>query len=148
MKKFDLAAAKQKAYRLLSMRPHSEKELAKKLRDKGFPEAVIKEALEKLHDLKYLDDASFAMQQARNLAVNRLWGDRRISDSLREKGIAAGLIAQAIAAARRELPQDEAAAILIRKKTDRTDRKTKQRIFASLMRRGFPTGLILSKLGH
>ncbi|NLN39581.1 MAG: regulatory protein RecX [Smithella sp.] len=148
MKKFDLAAAKQKAYRLLSMRPHSEKELAKKLRDKGFPEAVIKEALEKLHDLKYLDDASFAMQQARNLAVNRLWGDRRISDSLREKGIAAGLIAQAIAAARQELPQDEAVTILIRKKTDRTDRKTKQRIFASLMRRGFPTGLILSKLGH
>lgn len=148
MKKFDLAAAKQKAYRLLSMRPHSEKELAKKLRDKGFPEAVIKEALEKLHDLKYLDDASFAMQQARNLAVNRLWGDRRISDSLREKGIAAGLIAQAIAAARQELPQDEAVTILIRKKTDRTDRKTKQRIFANLMRRGFPTGLILSKLGH
>jgi len=148
VKKFDLAAAKQKAYRLLSMRPHSEKELAKKLRDKGFPEAVIKEALEKLHDLKYLDDASFAMQQARNLAVNRLWGDRRISDSLREKGIAAGLIAQAIAAARQELPQDEAVTILIRKKTDRTDRKTKQRIFASLMRRGFPTGLILSKLGH
>mgnify|MGYP000957949266 CR=1 FL=1 len=148
MKKFDLAAAKQKAYRLLSMRPHSEKELAKKLRDKGFPETVIKEALEKLHDLKYLDDASFAMQQARNLAVNRLWGDRRISDSLREKGIAAGLIAQAIAAARQELPQDEAVTILIRKKTDRTDRKTKQRIFASLMRRGFPTGLILSKLGH
>jgi regulatory protein len=148
VKKFDLAAAKQKAYRLLSMRPHSEKELAKKLRDKGFPETVIKEALEKLHDLKYLDDASFAMQQARNLAVNRLWGDRRISDSLREKGIAAGLIAQAIAAARQELPQDEAVTILIRKKTDRTDRKTKQRIFASLMRRGFPTGLILSKLGH
>lgn len=148
MKKFDLAAAKQKAYRLLSMRPHSEKELAKKLRDKGFPEAVIKEALEKLHDLKYLDDASFAMQQARNLAVNRLWGDRRISDDLRQKGIASGLIAQAIAAARQELPQDEAVTILIRKKTDRTDRKTKQRIFASLMRRGFPTGLILSKLGH
>lgn len=148
MKKFDLAAAKQKAYRLLSMRPHSEKELAKKLRDKGFPEAVIKEALEKLHDLKYLDDASFAMQQARNLAVNRLWGDRRISDDLRQKGIASGLIAQAIAAARQELPQDEAITILIRKKTGRTDRKTKQRIFASLMRRGFPTGLILSKLGH
>jgi regulatory protein len=148
VKKFDLAAAKQKAYRLLSMRPHSEKELAKKLRDKGFPEAVIKEALEKLHDLKYLDDVSFAMQQARNLAVNRMWGDRRISDDLREKGIAAGLIAQAIAAARQELPQDEAVTILIRKKTGRTDRKTKQKIFASLMRRGFPAGLILSKLGH
>ena len=147
MKKFDLAAAKQKAYRLLSMRPHSEKELAKKLRDKGFPETVIKEALEKLHDLKYLDDASFAMQQARNLAVNKLWGDRRISDDLREKGIAAGLIAQAIAAARQELPQDEAVTILIRKKTTgRTEKQNKD--FCKPDEAGIPTGLILCKLGH
>ena len=61
MKVLDLAAAKQKAYRLLSLRPHSEKELEKKLREKGFPAVVIKEALEKLHDLKYLNDASFAV---------------------------------------------------------------------------------------
>ena len=33
MKVLDLAAAKQKAYRLLSLRPHSEKELEKKLRE-------------------------------------------------------------------------------------------------------------------
>ena len=55
MKVLDLAAAKQKAFRLLSMRPHSEKELEKKLREKGFPAVVIKETLEKLYDLKYLN---------------------------------------------------------------------------------------------
>ena len=85
MKVLDLAAAKQKAYRLLSLRPHSEKELEKKLREKGFPAAVIKEALEKLHDLKYLNDASFAIQWARNLAVNKLWGNRKIIASLAGK---------------------------------------------------------------
>ena len=88
MKVLDLAAALQKAYRLLSLRPHSEKELEKKLREKGFPAVVIKETLEKLHDLKYLNDASFAVSLARNLAVNKLWGNRKIALSLREKGIA------------------------------------------------------------
>ena len=146
MRNHDLEAAKQRAYRLLSMRPHSEKELAKKLRDKGFPEAVIKEALEKLHDLKYLNDASFALQWARNLAVNKLWGNRKIAAGLKEKGITADLAAGAITAARRELSEDEAIGKLVRKRAGSADRKTKQRIFTSLLRRGFPAGLILSKL--
>lgn len=151
MKVLDLAAAKQKSYRLLSMRPHSEKELEKKLRDKGFPTPVIKEALENLSDLKYLNDASFAMGWARNLAVNKLWGNRKISAGLQEKGVAARLIADAIASVRQELSEEEAIAILIRKKTSKKtdaalDRKEKQRIFASLMGRGFPPGLILNQL--
>jgi regulatory protein len=152
VKVLDLAAAKQKAYRLLSMRPHSEKELEVKLREKGFPAVVVKEALEKLHDLKYLNDASFATGWARNLAINKLWGNRKIAVSLREKGIAAQLINDAIAAARLEIPEEEAIAILIKKKAAKKkqaalDVKEKQRIFQSLMGRGFPPGLILNKLG-
>ena len=152
MKVLDLAAAKQKAYRLLSMRPHSEKELEKKLREKGFPAVVIKEALEKLHDLKYLDDASFAVQWARNLAANKLWGDRKIFVNLREKGVEAELISAAVEEARREISEEEAIAFLIkkkasRKKVDILDLKEKNRIFQSLMGRGFPPGLILKKLG-
>ncbi len=152
MKALDSAAAKQKAYRLLSLRPHSQKELEKKLRDKGFPDPVVKEALEKLLDLKYLNDASFAVGWARNLAVNKLWGNRKIIASLQEKGVAARLIADAIASARLEIPEQEAVAFLIKKRAVRNksalfDAKEKQRIFQSLMGRGFPPGLILNKLG-
>jgi regulatory protein len=119
VKFLDLAAALQKAYRLLSLRPHSEKELEKKLREKGFPAVVIKETLEKLHDLKYLNDASFATGLARNLAVNKLWGNRKIIASLQEKGIAAQLIDDAIAAARLEISEDEAIAVLVQKKVSK-----------------------------
>jgi regulatory protein len=152
VKAFDLAAAKQMAYRLLSLRPHSEKELEKKLREKGFPAVVIKEALEKLHDLKYLNDASFAVQWARNLAVNKLWGNRKISASLQEKGIQVPLINDAVASARQELTEEAAIKILVgkkaaRKKATLLDAKEKQRIFQSLMGRGFPPGLILNQLG-
>ena len=152
MKVLDLAAAKQKAYRLLSIRPHSEKELEKKLREKGFPAVVIKEALEKLHDLKYLNDASFAVQWARNLAINKLWGDRKIFVNLREKGVEVELISAAVEEARREISEEEAIAFLIKKKASRKkldilDLKEKKRIFQGLMGRGFPPGLILKKLG-
>ncbi len=152
MKALDLAAARLKAYRLLSLRPHSEKELGKKLREKGFPAVVIEEALEKLHDLKYLNDASFAVQWARNLAVNKLWGNRKIIASLQEKGVQARLIDDAIAAARCELSEEEAITVLVKKRAAKKkpaafDIKEKQRIFQSLMGRGFPPGLILNKIG-
>ena len=152
MKVLDLAAAKQRAFLLLSLRPHSEKELEKKLREKGFPAVVIKEALEKLHDLKYLNDASFANGWARNLAVNKLWGNRKIITSLREKGVAAQFIDDAIAAARLDISEEEAITVLVRKKAAKKkpvtfDIKEKQRIFQNLMGRGFPPGLILNKLG-
>ncbi len=152
MKVLDLAAARQKAYRLLSLRPHSEKELEKKLREKGFPAVVIKETLEKLHDLKYLNDESFATGWARNLAINKLWGNRKIISSLQEKGIGAQLIDEAIAAARLEISEEEAIAILVKKKAAKKkpavfDVKEKYKIFQSLMGRGFPPGLTLNKLG-
>ena len=151
MKILDLEAAKQKAFRLLSLRPHSEKEMEKKLREKGFPAVVVKETLEKLHDLKYLNDTSFASQWARNLVVNKLWGNKKIAASLREKGLAADLIDSSIEQARQELPEDEAIEILIKKKaakrkTPAFDFKEKQKYFQAMMGRGFPPGLILNKL--
>jgi regulatory protein len=147
----DLHQALQKAYRLLSLRAHSVHEIEKKLRVKGFPAAVIKEALEKLHELKYLDDASFASQWARNLAVNKLWGNRKIIASLKEKGRAAHLIDKAIEEVRQEIPEAQAVNLLIKKKItgkkiDLQDIKEKKRIFQNLLARGFAAGLILIKL--
>ena len=153
MKVLDLEAAKQKAFRLLSLRPHSEKELEKKLREKGFPAVVVKETLEKLLDLKYLNDASFASQWTRNLVVNKLWGNKKVIASLREKGVSAELIDLSIEQAREEISEEEAIEILIKKKAAKRksavlDFKEKQKIFQALMGRGFPPGLILNKLGR
>ena len=102
--------------------------------------------------MKYLNDASFAVQWARNLAVNKLWGNRKISASLQEKGIQVPLINDAVASARQELTEEAAIKILVgkkaaRKKATLLDAKEKQRIFQSLMGRGFPPGLILNQLG-
>jgi regulatory protein len=146
-----LGKALQKAYRLLALRGRSEKELRDKLREKGVAESVIHQAMEKLADLKYLDDASFARQWARKLAVNNLYGNRRIDLSLREKGVSPAVIDGAIEDARRELSEQAAIEKLIRKKTGRRtledmDMRGKHRLYQWLVGKGFPADMIYERL--
>lgn len=143
--------AEKKAYRLLTLRAHSEQELRAKLRQGGFPESVIARVVEKCRELGYLNDGAFAKQRARELAVNRLLGDRRIALDLRGKGIPEMIYRQAIAEIREEIGEEEAIDRLLRKNArgraiaGRDDRET-ARMARSLLGKGFPTGLIFRKL--
>ena len=87
----------------------------------------------------------------RELAVNRLLGDRRIVFDLREKGIPEALSRQAIEEVRAEIGEEKAVEVLLRKRgrakaLEAMDEKEKARLARSLLGRGFPTGLILRKL--
>jgi regulatory protein len=142
--------AKQRAFRLLALRARSEKELRSKLKEKGFDESVGEAVAERLRELKYLDDESFARQWAHNLAVNRLLGNKRIETSLREKGVPRALREQVITEVREEISEQEAIGVLIRKKEEKSaikmDEKEKRRLARSLMVKGFPPDLIFDML--
>jgi len=143
--------AEKKAFRLLTLRAHSEKELAAKLDERGFAEDVVAGVLEKCRELGYLNDEKFARQRARELAVNRLLGDRRIVFDLREKGIPEALSRQAIEEVRAEIGEEKAVEALLRKRgrakaLEAMDEKEKARLMRSLLGKGFPTGLIFRKL--
>jgi regulatory protein len=142
--------AKQRAFRLLALRARSEKELRSKLKEKGFDESVGEAVAERLRELKYLDDESFARQWAHNLAVNRLLGNKRIETSLREKGVPRALREQVITEVREEISEQEAIRALIRKKEEKSaikrDEKEKRRLARSLMVKGFPPDLIFDML--
>ena len=142
--------AKQKAFRLLAVRARSEKELRTKLKEKGYEESIVREVTARLRELRYLDDESFARGWARNLAVNRLWGNIRIEASLREKGIPRELIEQVIREVREELSEQKALRALLKKKEGvhslRMDDRDKRRLVRSLMRKGFPLDLIIDML--
>ncbi|MBN2516562.1 MAG: regulatory protein RecX [Deltaproteobacteria bacterium] len=152
---FDMA--QKKAFRLLTVRPRSIKELRSKLKEKGFDEFIVDNVIERLLELKYLDDGAFAKEWARSLAVNRLWGDKRIKISLREKGIIGELADQSIAYAREEIQEREAVKKIIEKKYGKNSvsdinleidsSKAKRRLIQNLMGRGFPPGLIFDVLG-
>jgi len=143
--------AEGKAFRLLTLRAHSEKELRAKLRAGGFADAVVERVIRRCRDLGYLNDEAFARQRARMLAVSRLAGDRRIAFDLRERGIDAGLSARLIAEIRGELGEEEAAKRLLRKKirgrsVAALNDREKAGLARSLMGRGFPIGLVLKIL--
>jgi regulatory protein len=143
--------AEKKAFRLLTLRAHSEKELGAKLRERGFAEGVVAGVVEKCRGLGYLNDGNFARQRARELAVNRLMGDRRIALDLRERGIPEELTRQAIKEVRGELGEEEALGRLLAKRLkrttlDATDEKEKARLMRGLLGKGFPAGLVFRKL--
>jgi regulatory protein len=145
--------AEKKAYRLLALRGHSEKELREKLRQGGFAESLIAGVIAKCRELGYLDDRKFARQRARELAVNRLVGDRRIAADLREKGIPDAVCREAIAEVRDEIGEEEAIDRILRKKRlgaaiAGMEGREKARLARSLLGRGFPTALIYKKIGR
>jgi regulatory protein len=144
--------AEKKAYRLLALRAHSEKELRAKLRAGGFAADVVAGVVEKCRGLGYLNDRNFARQRARDLAVNRLAGDRRIVFDLRERGISEGLSREAIAVIREEISEEEALDRLLGKRSKGTaapamDNRERARLMRTLLGKGFPAGLIFRKLG-
>jgi regulatory protein len=148
-----LEKAKQKAFRLLSVRGRSTQELRLKLKERGFAEPVIEKVIVRLLELNYLDDKSFAEQWARNLGVNRLYGNRRIEMSLLEKGIASKLIERSIVLVREERSEKDAITIFIKKKLrdkkiSEINEKEKRRLIQNLRGRGFPAGLIFEALGR
>jgi len=143
--------AEKKTYRLLALRSHSEKELREKLGQGGFTAPVVDGIIEKFREYGYLNDGNFARQRARELAVNRLAGNRRIALDLSERGISEELCRQAIAEVRAEISEEEALERLFRKKArgmaiTGMDHREKTRLARSLMGKGFPAGMIIRRL--
>ncbi|MDY0186290.1 MAG: regulatory protein RecX [Syntrophus sp. (in: bacteria)] len=143
--------ARQKAWRLLQIRPHSERELWKKLRDRGFPPEVLADVFQELKDYRYLDDSAYARLKARHLAVERLLGDRRIELALRQKGLDAELIDAAIRETRQDFPEAEALQRLIFRmlkggSPPGPKNRHCQKIVRSLEGKGFPIGQIFKIL--
>ncbi|MDQ1278187.1 MAG: regulatory protein [Thermodesulfobacteriota bacterium] len=142
----ELKKAKKICWRLLARRDRTEQELAGKLKNKGFDGGIVAEAIDYFRELGYLNDRTFASNQARRLAMGKGYGNRKIASFLLEKGLSEDIAAEAIIAARREWSEGQALASLIRKKTTsgniRDDLKGRQRLVRYLMGKGFPPGLI------
>ncbi|HKI01942.1 MAG TPA: regulatory protein RecX [Thermoanaerobaculia bacterium] len=86
----------QKAVQLLAVRPHFRRELATKLRQRGFPGEEIEPALDRLTEQGYLDDRA----AARSFVEGRLAkgeGRARLTAELAKRGAPEEAIAEALA---------------------------------------------------
>ena len=144
--------ARERALRLLALRGRSRAELRKKLTERGFTKSAIDRVLENLGELGYLDDEAFAINRARHLAVNRLYGDRKIEAQLREKGIDREAAKEAIREVREEFPEKEGLSTVAVKKLpgrgpDGLNKKERLALARMLQGKGYHLGLILDYLG-
>jgi|GEM_PF-138499 regulatory protein len=77
--------AKEDAYRLLSYRARSRKEIADRLQRKGYTEEIVAETLQSLSDYGFVDDTSFAETWVRSRGKTR--GKQALAFELRQKGV-------------------------------------------------------------
>ena len=80
-------SAYDKALKLIARRDHFRAELVEKLRRKGFDDADISKALERLDELDLLDDERLAERFFEFRSVDRGWGSRRLTMELRRRGV-------------------------------------------------------------
>ncbi len=106
--------------------------------------------MEKLHSLSYLDDEKFARNWASSRST-RGYGQKRIEQELRSKGIAEGLIREILRETMdSEWETNNARALLAKKFAGHslTDPREVRRAVAFLQRRGYSSDVIFTLLRH
>jgi regulatory protein len=141
-----LKRAKNTAYRYLTIRPRSRKELAGKLQDKEFSDDIIIAVLEHVTRLGYLDDGKFAAQWAANRIRSRGFGRRRLEQELRIKGISSDIIKETLTTLLEEAPEADTARKEAEKKLrtlSRFEPEVRHRRLAGFLeRKGFSSEII------
>lgn len=133
--------AKLRAMNLLTSKEYTVKQLRDKLKDGGYPEGIIDEALEYVASYHYTDDLRYAVGYITDHESTR--SRRRIEQDLMGKGIDSATLERAwLQWEEQGGEQDEDAMIqaLLEKKhydPNAADDKEKQRMYGFLMRKGF-----------
>lgn len=126
---------KEKALDLLTRKPQSRKELERKLKEWGAGEAESAALCDRMEELGYLNDASYAAQVVRYYSAKG-FGEKKLRDELYRRGIPREMWDDAL-----EQAQDPAEAIdaFVSKKLagKDLDRKQRQKVSAALARRGY-----------
>jgi regulatory protein len=145
-----MPSAYQRALRRLSRRDHSEQEIRRALAGKGHEEAEIDEAVARLRRERALDDAGFAARFARSRMVWAGLGRNRIRRDLGTRGVARATTEAALTEAASEVSEGEVLEKVARRywtlhATDEPGRRV-QKLWAFLLRRGFPASLVQERL--
>ena len=138
--------AYQKAVDLLARRPHFEREIQHKLRDRGFESSDIDEALSRLRRIGFLDDDGCARLFVRSKLRRSPVGRRRLAADLRRRGADGGSIDRALAD-----PELDADLDLARRAAERWATRggeEKAALMRHLDRRGFSKSDILTVAGE
>jgi regulatory protein len=122
---------------MLARRPHSEREVRRRLAQRQFAPALIEETITRLRELKLLDDAEFARAWTESRDRTSPRGRRLIVQELRAAGVAGDTATEAASAV-----SDEDAAYRVAEKKSRAlsacdYRAFRDKLGSHLQRKGF-----------
>ena len=133
--------AKNCAYKLLSYRPRSTKEITQRLKDKGFTPKAICKTIEYLSELNYLNDENFAKFWIQSKIRLKPVGFSLLRYQLRQKGVAEEILEKVLSNLTRQYNEYEAAKKLATSQVNRyrglAPLVLKRRLYDYLCRRGF-----------
>ena len=137
--------------RVLALRDHSEAELRRKLKEKGYEAEEIEQSVARLHALGYLDDARFARLFASSAMRNGRGYGGRLKLELARRGVAPQIVAEVLSVLEQEFSEGELLAEMIARRfagfdpTQATE-KERRRVVGYLQRKGFSLSAIFAKL--
>ncbi len=139
--------AKAAALGYLAHKPRTEGEVPPRLAQRDYGAAAIDEAVARLRELDYVDDAAYAQDYVRARFASKGYGPVRIRRELAERDVAAHLIDRALEEQMDAEKTLEAARGHARKKWKRLrgeddPRRRQQKLYDYLWRRGFTTDTI------
>jgi regulatory protein len=134
--------AREAALALLSFRPRTAAELRRRLAEKEFPAEVAAEVVERLDELKLVDDGAFAEMFVRDRVRLKPKGKRMLAQELRVRGVDADTAREAIDGVLERAEASETdlalqAAARWKPRAGEEPRKARARLYAFLARRGF-----------
>lgn len=137
--------------RVLSLRDHSEAELRRKLKEKGYEEPEVEESVTRLYALGYLDDTRFARLFASSAMRNGRGYGGRVKLELARRGVASEIAARVLAELSEEFSESELLAQTMARRFAGFDpavatEKERRRVVGYLQRKGFSLSAILAIL--
>ncbi len=133
--------AKNAAFRLLSARAYSHREVEERLRRRGFQESVVDQTMDVLRRLKLVDDRDFARRFVQERMRRRPAGRALLAHDLKKRGIDPETGENALDEAFHGVDVEAVALDLLRSRRRQYDgvdrRKALSRMYGFLGRRGF-----------
>ena len=141
---------KSQAFKYLSYRDRSKKEVALYLKKKGHTPSVIQTTLQELEKLNYINDYRFAMEWGRWRVEVKRFGKKRLQHELSAKGVSSSIIKTALTDLYVSHPEQDLALACANKKLASLHglepEKKSRRLAQYLQRRGFSADIIYETL--
>ncbi|MEN3039201.1 MAG: regulatory protein RecX [Candidatus Kryptonium sp.] len=147
----ELILAKEIAYKFISYKPRTQKEVEERLKQKGFDKNIISRVIQEIKNYGFINDLEYARNFVFDRSKSKTFGKVALKQMLLAKGISADIIEQVLSERENiidefdialELANKKIKQLKLSKKKKRDKNEQRRKIYEFLARRGFSWDVI------